>query len=229
MNKNKSQTETRKRRSRPLRWFGYVCLLLLIVGGGVVVLFRHTPSAYRPEPVSHPEQVSPYLTHKLGPDFINQVQLNEPFELLIEQEGLNDIISRQDWVEEFDEFSFTDPVILLYADTIRLMGTLDYKGISSVVTVIAQPRMNPDGTIWLNIQSIRLGVVPVTKLVGVLARNAFEQSRDYFVDQPQLEQIVDAAVRNEPFQPVFDIDGQTVRITGMTLSPQQLQLTIKPE
>lgn len=224
-----NKIETSKRKSRRLQWLGLFCLLLIIAVGVVISLFRHTPSAYRPLPVSNPEQVSPYLTHKLGPDFVNQVQLDEPFDLLVEQAGLNDIIRRQDWVEQFDDFAFTNPLVLFDTDTIYLMGTLDYKGISSVLTIMANPRMNPDGTVWLNIQSIRLGVIPVTKLVGILARNAFQQSHEYFVGQPRLEEIVRSIVHNEPFEPVFDINGQTVRITGMSLCPQQLLLTIKPE
>jgi hypothetical protein len=157
------------------------------------------------------------------------VQLDEPFDLLVEQEGLNDIIRRQLWVEQFDDFAFTDPVVLFDTDTIYLMGTLDYKGISSVLTIMAAPQMNADGTIWLNIQSIRLGALPVTTLVGMLARKAFEQSHGYFEGEPELEAMVGAMVRNESFEPVFKIYDRPVRITEMTVQPQQLNLRFKPE
>lgn len=224
-----NKIEPKKRKSRSLKRFRIGLIVLILLGGGGVFLCRYTPQAYQPQPVDHPEQVSPYLTHKLGPDFVNQVQLDKPFELVVEQDGLNDIIRRQSWVEQFDDFAFTDPVVLFAQDTIYLMGTLDYKGLSSVVTVIAYPKMTPQGAISLDIQSIRLGVIPVTKLVGYLAVKGFDQSRDCFEDEPQLEEIVRAIVHNEPFDPVFKISDQTVRITQFTLLPEKLLLQFKPE
>ena len=221
--------EPKTHKSRSFRWFRTFLIVLVGVCGGGVFLCRYTPQAYRPQPIDNPEQVSPYLTHKLGPDFINQVQLDKPFELIIEQDGLNDIIRRQSWIEQFNDFSFTDPVVLFDQNTIYLMGTLNYKGLSSVVTVIAYPKMMPEGDISLNIQSIRLGVIPVTTLVGHLAVNGFEQSRDCFEGEPQLEEIVRAIVHNEPFDPVFNLSGQTVRITDFSLQPQKLILQFKPE
>ena len=220
-----NKIETQKRKSRPLRRFGIVLLLFCLLAAGGVLLCRHKPRAYRPQPAANSDQVSPYLTHKLGPDLLNGVQLDEPFELLVEQDGLNDIISRQPWIEQFDDFTFTDPVVLFDRDTIYLMGTLEYKGVSSVLTVIAQPRMDAQGTVSMNIQSIRLGVIPVTKLVGYLARKAFEQSRD----QPRLEEIVQAIINGQPFDPVFEIYDRPVRITKMTILPQRLILRFQPE
>ncbi|MBL7215257.1 MAG: hypothetical protein ISS71_06225 [Phycisphaerae bacterium] len=224
-----NKIEPKKRESRLLRWFGILLITLVLLGTGGVFLCRYTPRAYQPPPVNNPEQVSPYLTHKLGPDFVNQVQLDKPFELLVEQEGLNDIINRQSWVEQFDDFAFTDPVVLFDLNTIYLMGTLDYKGISSVLTIIAFPQMDSQGTVSLNIQSIRLGVVPVTKLVSYLARKGFEQSRECFEDDPQLAEIVRAVVHNEPFEPVFKISDRMVRIAQITILPKKLILKFKPE
>jgi hypothetical protein len=224
MNKN----EPNKRKSRSLRWFGIVLISVLAAVGGVF-LCRYTPRAYRTQPPANPEQVSPYLTHKLGPDFVNQVQLDKPFELLVEQDGLNEIIRSLPWIEQFDGFSFTNPIVLFDRDTIYLMGTLEYKGISSVLTVIAFPQMDSRGAVALNIQSIRLGVIPVTKLVSILAKKGFEQSRDCFRDEPQVEEIVRAIVHNEPFDPVFKISDRMVRITQITLLPKQLTLKFNPQ
>lgn len=225
MNKIKSE----KRKSRFLQWFVIILLVLFLLGTGGVFLCRYTPRAYQPKPVSHPDQVSPYLTHKLGPDFLNQVQLDKPFELVVEQDGLNDIIAHQPWIEQFDGFSFTDPVVLFDSNTIYLMGTLNYKAVSSVVTVIAFPQMNPDGNIFLNIQSIRLGVVPVTTLVSYLAKKGFDQSRDCFEGEPELEEMVRAIIYNEPFKPAFKISDRMVRITQFTIQPKTLTLKFEPE
>ena len=225
MHKNESE----KHNSRSAQWFRYILIpaALLVVGG--VCLCRYTPRAYQPRPAADPEQVSPYLTHKLGPDFVNQVQLDQPFELVVEQEGLNDIIRRLPWIEQFDGFTFTNPVVLFYRDRIYLLGTLNYKAISSVVTVIANPQMTSQGEISLNILSIRLGVIPVTKLAGYLAVKGFEHSRGCFEGEPELEAVVRALVHNQPFEPVFKIADQTVRVTAFSVIPQQLTLAFEPE
>lgn len=218
-----------KRKSRLLRWLGAVLLVLAVPAVGVMLLFLYQPRAYQPQPGDESGAVSPYLTHKLGPDFINQVQLDKPFELLVEQAGLNDIIRQQDWIENFDGFSFREPVVLFDTGTIYLMGTLDYKGISSVVTVIALPQMLGDGRLELNITSIRLGVLPVTRLVGILAKRGFEQSRDCFAGEPELEAVVRAIIHNEPFEPVFKIEDRLVRVSGLGVSEQLLTLQFEPE
>jgi len=224
-----SKTDTEKHKSRPLRWFWtfFVVVILLISAG--VFLCRYTPTAYDPQPAANPEQVSPYLTHTLGPDFINQVQLDKPFELLVEQDGLNDIIRSQSWIEDFGSFKYTNPVVLFDQDTIYLMGTLDYKGVSSVLTIIASPQMDPDGKVFLNIGSIRMGVLPVTKLVSFLSKKAFQEACPCFEDDPQLEEIIRAIIYSEPFDPVFKISDHPVRITQITIEPKRLTLKFEPQ
>ncbi len=224
MHKNQSE----KRKSRLRLWFGLFCLVLAALAGGGVFLCRWDPRAYRPQPVENPEQVSGYLTHELGPDFINQVQLDNPFDLIVRQDGLNDIISRGGWDGQFDDFAFTDPVIIFDTDTIYLMGTLDYKGLASVLTIIAAPQMNDEGLIHLNIRSIRLGMMPVTTLVKHLAQKAFRQSQGQF-DDPRTEEIIRAVIEGRPFEPVFEISDRPVRITDMTIDPGQLRLRFRPE
>lgn len=223
------KNEPKKHKPRSYRWFRTILIVVVLLGLGGVVLCRYTPRAYRPQPAGNPDQVSPYLTHKLGPDFVNQVQLDQPFELVVDQEGLNDIIRSLPWIEQFDGFTFTDPVILFDPDTIYLMGTLDYKGISSVVTIIAKPQTAPAGKVSLNIVSIRLGIIPVTKLVGHLAVKGFDHSRDCFAGEPELEAVVKAIVHNEAFDPVFKISDQTVRLTEFKVQTRQLILKFQPE
>lgn len=204
-------------------------LIFFILAVGGVFLCRYKPRAYRPQPAADSQQVSPYLTHELGPDFVNQVQLDKPFELVVKQEGLNDIIRRQPWVEQFGDFSFTDPVVLFDTNTIYLMGTLDYKGVSSVLTIIAHPQMDTQRRVWMNIQSVRLGVIPVTALVSRLTKKAFRQSQSAFAGEPQLEEIVRAIIYNEPFDPVFKISDRLVRVTDLAIGPQQMTLRFDPE
>ena len=63
------------------------------------LLYRHG----RYKPIEHnsdnyrPGEVSPYLTNDLLPKIYNGAQRSEPFELVVTQDGLNDIITHFDW------------------------------------------------------------------------------------------------------------------------------------
>ncbi|MHC4989267.1 MAG: hypothetical protein ACYTFX_12365, partial [Planctomycetota bacterium] len=135
MKKENAKVNHRKS-DRAFRFWGLgaVGLGVLI---GIIILIWHKPKAYKPLRPENPEQVSLYLTHELGPEFFNQVQLDKPFDLIIEQQGLNDIISRLDWIQQLGPLSLQQPNIIFADRSILLMGTLKYKGVSSVLSILA--------------------------------------------------------------------------------------------
>jgi hypothetical protein len=215
---------------RPIRRHWGRLLLIAAVCGLAAVIFmcRYQPRDYKPAAPENPQQISPYLTHKLGPDFFNQIQLDEPFVLEVEQTGINDIISRWPWPQPMGEATFSNPVIVFTNKTISLMGTLEFKGISSILTMKGEPFMTPEGQISLNIQSIRLGMLPVTSLVEKLAQKAFEENLSSFEGEPEAEAIIKAIVQNGPFEPVFSISGDKVKISRFSLTTGLLTLTFEP-
>ena len=196
---------------------------------GIAILFWYTPRAYKHLLEQEKSQVSLYLTHELAPDFYNQVQQDKPFEMVISQSGINEMASQWDWPQEFGDLSFSDPYIIFSDDTILLMGTLVYEGVSSVISISAFPTMNADGTLTMNIQSIRLGMVPVKTLVTKLAQKAFDDNRGSFEGYPKAEENVQAVIRNEPVDPVFRFSDHRVRITHFSIEEGSLKLTLSPE
>jgi len=210
-------------------WLWGLSAIAMGVLGGIGILFWYTPRAYKPTEAENPEQVSVYLTHELGPEFFNQVQRNEPFELIISQSGLNDIARQWDWPQQFGDMSFADPYVTFSNQSILLMGTLTYKGVSSVVSITALPAMNPDGTISMNIQSVRLGMVPITTLVTKLAQKAFDDNRSCFEEDPKAAENVQAIIHNEPFDPVFWLPDYWVRISKFSIEQGILKITLLPE
>ncbi|MHC5161537.1 MAG: hypothetical protein ACYSO4_00210, partial [Planctomycetota bacterium] len=90
---------------------------------GIGILLWYTPRAYRPVLSQDTEQVSIYLTHELGPQFYNEVQKCEPFELVITQSGINEIISQEFQTQDFGDVSFSNPQVIFLDQSILLMGT----------------------------------------------------------------------------------------------------------
>ncbi|OQY07079.1 MAG: hypothetical protein B6I25_02560 [Planctomycetales bacterium 4572_13] len=210
-------------------WLWGLSAVAMGVLGGVCILFWYTPRAYKPVRTENAEQVSIYLTHELGPEFFNQVQRDEPFELIIPQSGLNDIAGQWDWPQQFGDLSFSDPYVIFSDRSILLMGTLTYEGVSSVISITALPAMNLDGKISMNIQSVRLGMVSVTTLVTKLVQKAFDNNRSCFDGDPKAAENIQAIIHNEPFDPVFWFPDDRVRISNFTIKQGSLKLTLLPE
>ncbi len=222
-----------KRPSSAGFWLWGMSAIATGILAGVFILFWYTPKAYKPVQSKNTEQVSIYLTHELGPEFFNQIQQDEPFELIIPQSELNNIISQEFQSQQFGNMSFSDAYIVFLDQSILLMGTLGYEGVSSVVSITAFPTMDSTGKINMNIQSVRLGMVPVTTLVTKLAQKAFDDNRSSFEEDPKAEENVQAIIRNEPFDPIFLFSTEYceywVRISKFSIEQGSLKLTLLPE
>ncbi len=203
-----------------------LCALAAALGWA---LLRHTPRAYRPIEPADPDEVSPYLTHRLAPDFYNQIQLYEPFELVIEQAGLNDILARGTWPQRYGEVEIFTPVVQFDNGAIYLMSHVKYSRFSSVLTVVARPEMDMQGRLNLNIRSVRLGWVPVTAAARRIAENVLKDVHAELQNGLQLETMVQAVINNSPFDPALDFDKQHIRLDDFKIEPGRLRLRLVPE
>jgi hypothetical protein len=199
--------------------------LLFAAAAGLVILLAYSPKSYQPVQPENPREVSPYLTHRLGPDFYDKVQLDKPFELLIEQEGINDILSRYPWPVRIEGFSIYTPVLLFSPEQTRLMAQVDYGGLSSILSIYAKPYLNSDGKLNLNIQSVYLGLLPITSLARKIAEKFVQANFD---PQDPIESVNYAIVANQPFDPVLRIYDKSARITNLTIESGKIRLFLVP-
>ncbi len=183
------------------------------------------PKSYRPTQPENPRQVSPYLTHKLGPDFYDKVQLDQPFELLVEQEGINDILSRYPWPIQLDGFTIYTPMLTFSPETTVLMAKVDYRGLSSILSIYAKPYLDSDGKMNLNIQSVYLGLLPITPLARKIAE---KYVREHFDPQDPIESVNYAIISNQPFDPILRIFDKSARIIKLTIESGRLRLFFTP-
>ncbi len=216
-------------KSRILRYITISAGLCALAAALGWALLRHTPRAYRPIEPDNPDEVSPYLTHRLAPDFYNHIQLYEPFELVIEQAGLNDILARGRWPRRYGEVEVSMPTVRFDKGAFYLMSRINFTRFSSVLTITARPAMDMQGRLNLNIRSVRLGLMPVTAAAMRIAENAIEDVPAELQDWEQLETMVQAVISNSPFDPSFDFDKQYIRLDDFEIEPGRLRLRLVPE
>ena len=90
------------------RWLRIAGIAVVVFFAACIVIWRmlvYTPAIYQPVTPTDSGQVSPYLTHKLAPDIYNNIQLDEPFRIIVEQSGINDIVARWFWLVQSAWFS----------------------------------------------------------------------------------------------------------------------------
>ena len=217
------------------------------------VLLLYKPGRYDPPEVvpagNEQREVSPYLTHELLPQLYNGAQLEEPFDLVITQEGINDIVARSKWPKRSDGISFSAPEVLFVPGSIVLMGTASFKGVGLVVTVVAEPRLDEEGLLNLRIAKVKVGAMNITFLARAIVKkmylerlvakdtDAVESKPPEATAAPSVRapngvdtgtQIAASLLNNEPFEPVFKVEDKKVRVKKITIMQGKLTVRLAP-
>ncbi len=220
-------TSGKKRKSVGLKiGFGSALFLLALVAMAMILL-GHTPGDYLPRAIPPSGQVSPYLTHTLGPDFFNAVQVGQPFDLAIEQRYVNEIFAFTAGTMEVEEMTLSSPMVAFYPGSFVFMVTVGMKGVSSVLSVTAAPAVDEAGLLHPNIRSVTLGAIPVMSFARKIAQQCADQCLSADDDQ-EIVAIVNGVLGNRPFEPVMKISKYTVRLKGLRLEAEKLILRVEP-
>jgi hypothetical protein len=211
-------------------------LLLIVLGAisaTIVIVFAllfHRPAYYKPLHFTGSREVSLYLTNELLPEFYNGVQLQEPFELVVTQSGINDIIARFKWPQEFGGVRISAPMVAFAPGSIVLMGTVVMEGAEFVGTVVAEPVLDAKGLLNLQVVSVKIGAVDITPLAIVLARRICQQrfAAANIGAEDLRAQVAASLLDGVPFEPVFKIGDKKVRVEKITIEQKKLTIRLVP-
>jgi len=218
----------------------YWLLLDLALGIIILALLFYKPARYRPPdnvPAGNNQnQINPYLTNVLLPQLYNGAQLDEPFDLDINQKGINETISRYKWPRESDGVILSAPTVFFVPESIVLMGTANIKGAELVVTVVAKPRLDEEGLLHLQVDKVKIGAMNITPVAKLLAKRMYaERVGSVPVDLNDLRAKIAASLLNEePFEPflnvrdIFDDVDKKVRIEKITITQKKLTIRLVP-
>lgn len=200
----------------------------------VFVLLTHRPGGYDPvdfDSLGYEQgQVSPYLTHVLSPQFYNNSQRGEPFDLVITQDGINEIVAGSGWPKYSGGVMLYAPAVLFVPGSVVLMGTANAKGVEVVITIELAPKIDERKLLSLHVEKVKIGAVNVTPLARMMSKKIYaEKLAGMDVDTEALQtKIVGSLLNDEPFDPVFEVENNRVRIEEITIRKETLTVHFVP-
>ncbi len=228
LSKTEMQIRKKAKRNKLIRWL----LIDIAVAAIVFALLLYRPGRYKPHDSDKYRrgEVSPYLTNELSPTIYNGTQRVEPFDVVITQEGLNDIIARGNWPMESEGVLLYAPAALFTPGRLVLMGTADAKGVKFVVTIELEPKINEEGLLNLQLAKLKVGAMNITPLAKIIAKKMYMQRISGIeIDSNGIQaKIAASLLTDEPFEPVFIIDDKKVRIEKITIENEKLSAHLVP-
>lgn len=203
---------------------------IVVIGGGIFILLLHKPPDFvQPEPIKD-KQVSKYLTHILSRDLYNGAQRREPFELLISQEGINDIVARFKWPQKVSGVSISVPEIVFEPETITLRSVVSSAQLELLVTVSGSAFTDEDGLLNLLARNVKVGALNVTAPAKAVARSLYENELAHKERKPDRwsDKILAAVLEGEPFEAVLKIEDKKVKIDAVDISHGRMTLYMVP-
>jgi hypothetical protein len=219
-----SKIRKKSRRKKLVFW------LLIDLTAAVVVflLLIYRPGSYKPvdfDSLGYEQgQVSPYLTHVLSPQFYNNSQLGEPFDLVVTQNGINEIVAGLRWPKFSEGVMLYAPAVLFVPGSAVLMGTANVKGVELIITIEIVPKIDEQKLLNLNVTKVKVGAVNITPFARMVGKKMYtEKLAGILVDTEALQaKIVGSLLNEEPFEPVFRVENSKVRIEKITIQQEKL-------
>lgn len=212
----------------------FACWLLvdLIIAVIIFALLLYKPGRYNPADFDS-DQVSPYLTHELLPKIHNDAQFEKPFDVVVTQDGISEIVAGLGWPKMSGGVMLYAPAVLFVPGSVVLMGTASLKGAEFVVTIVIRPKIDEQGRLNLLVAKVKIGAMNITPLAKMTAKKMYAQKLaalpDGMIDSDAWEtKIAGSLLSGEPFEPVFKIDGRKLRIEQITVQNQKLTARLIP-
>lgn len=221
--KTKKLLENRRVR-KTVGWLislAFFLLLLWFVG-----LFR-TPGHYRITNPPADAYASQYLTNYILPQLLNKSQYDQPFDLVISEEGINDIIVRHIDANSLRQSNLSNISVTFTKKRILLTGKTVYCGLDFIITVVLKPYINRKGYFFLKVPKIQAGTSRIPFAVSA-ARERILQELAGFLNDLDIADSTEAVLNSRRIEPVFSINHRKLRINKITIQDKELIIHFLP-
>ena len=210
-------------------------ILLYLAVSFLSLLFFSLLIFYKPADFEQPKpteskEVSKYLTHVITPELYNGAQRGEPFDLVITEEGINDVIAGLKWPQYAGWASFSVPQVLFKPGKIVLRGTAGIDNMDIFVAIEGKPYIDPEGLLNLDVTKIKVGAMNLTIIAKIIAASMFKKElAENDVDPRDWGYKIAAALfQSQPFEPILDVEKSKVRIKAVNLKQKILTIHFIP-
>ncbi len=208
-----------------------ICWLAIDLSVAFIIfaLLLYKPGKYNPA-LDESEEISSSLL-KLYSVIHDKSQLKEPFEIVITQKTLNDLINLADWPMESEGVLLYSPAAVIDANAIILMGTAELQSMEFIITIELGANINEHGLMNIDVQKVKVGAVNVTPIAKITAQQMYKQKLaemgdiDLFTWQAKL---VASILTDEPVEPLFDIDRQAIKVKKIFIEEGKMTLLLFP-
>lgn len=228
---------------RPKKKWRRKLLLWLLVDLGVaiviLVMLFYTPRGYTPNKEitnQGPRKIVPRYWSWLGSEIYNQSQLGVPFDVVIEEDRLNEAIRQGTWPQTSDSVKLYAPTASLQESQLQLRGTAELSGAEFILTIEIGGDVDPNGIARLSLTGIKVGAMNITPVAKLVARKAYQHQIAYMMADPnRIEtKLLSSLLDNQPFDPVFQVRNvnrrqATVRVTAIEVHPGEIIARMTPQ
>ena len=172
--------------------------------------------------------MSPYLL-SWSSEINHKVPSKEPFDIVITQEALNDIINRADWPIESEGILIYAPTAQIDPNIVTLMCTAKFESIEFIITIELNANIDKQGLFNFNISKIKIGALNITPIAKLTAKKMYTE-RIAAIDDIDLStwraKIAASLLNDEAFEPVFDTGGQSVKVVKIVTEKGKLTASL---
>jgi len=228
------ETDSKIRKKKKRKKFIFWLLVDLTVAVIVFGLLIYRPGSYDPtdfDSLNYEQgQVSPYLTHVLSPQLYNNAQRDEPFDLVVTEDGINEIVAGLGWPKFSDGVMLYAPAVLFVPGSVVLMATANVKSVELIVTIELVPKIDEQKLLNLHVVKVKVGAVNITPLAKMMGKKMYAENLAAVpVDTEALQtKIVGSLLNEEPFDPFFRVENSKVRIRDITIQKEKLTVHFVP-
>jgi len=227
-------------RPQKSRWRKLFLWLMVDLGVALILLYLlfYKPSDYIPNKnITNQEarKLVPRYWSLLGSEIYNESQLGVPFDLVIEEDQLNEAIEQGTWPQTSDSVKLYAPTATLQNGYLQLRGTAEFSNADFILTIQIHSNVDPNGMASLHLTSIKVGAMNITPVAKLIARKAYQHQIAYVMTDPnRIEtKILSSLLDNKAFDPVFEVRNvdhrrTTVRVTAVEVQEGQITARLTP-
>ena len=202
-------------------------LLIFLFVFWLIRLFS-VPRYYRTvKPVSD-GQVSQYLTNYILPQLHNKSQYAQPFDLVISQDGINDIIIRHIDANSLKQSGFSDLSVTFKKGRVLLTGKTSYWGFDFVTTAVLRPYIDKKGYFHPGVSKILAGKSSLPFADEIVKRKIFDRLAS-ISDDSNIAGVIRILFSGDKTEPVFTLNHTTLRIEKITVQNREITISFLPQ